>query len=366
MQDKTENEIIKLYQEILLRSPDTVGLEHYFTLVKNKKMTLDEVRYALLQSKEFKILQREKLITDEETFKKILDEQIREILLRSSNDDDFVKYSFLIDKERLSVADIRKTVFNSKEYKDNDFSLESTFRKSDMFKDCTTKEIKLYQKVKKIWENDNAGYHTFRFSNGYVLNGIWDAEQFFHYFKIPIDLRGKSVLEIGPSTGWFSFQFSKKGASVTTIDFSPNDGFDELNQLYKTNVKMITRPIESIDESFGKFDLVFCNDVLLHTTDIYGNIKRIQKVTKDLAIIGTILMDEQNLEHLPLSQFIGDEWYHPTKKSNVGTFFLPNMNCFRKMCENSRFKKIDEIANFETYDAKYQWILRRGILHCFN
>jgi len=47
----------ELYLEILLRHADREGLMHYSLLLEKKKMTVDDLRKALLNSNEHKIIE---------------------------------------------------------------------------------------------------------------------------------------------------------------------------------------------------------------------------------------------------------------------------------------------------------------------
>ncbi len=68
-------------------------------------------------------------------------------------------------------------------------------------------------KLKKIQEHFEAGggYHTLKFPDGFVLQGKYDMSNVIQNYKIPNDLTGKTVLDIGPGNGFFSMRLSTSG-----------------------------------------------------------------------------------------------------------------------------------------------------------
>ena len=119
------------------------------------------------------------------------------------------------------------------------------------------KEKQLLEVVKKeIWDQGR-GYHTLEFPNGETLEGRFDMQKYLDYYKIPEDLHGKTVLDVGPANGYFSFEMEKRGADVTAIDLFPVFWRDELRELMRSKVNFVKQDISTLDESFGKFDIVF-------------------------------------------------------------------------------------------------------------
>ena len=108
-----------LYQEILLRAPDKAGSYHFVSQLKNKEITINELRSHLSSSEEAKyILSLDEMRTveelDEET-KKIIDDLYREILQRSAPQEEFEYWGSLLENERISKSDLRKSILKSQE-----------------------------------------------------------------------------------------------------------------------------------------------------------------------------------------------------------------------------------------------------------
>ena len=357
--------IDKLFKEILHRPADELGLKYFTSKLKHNEMILDEIKNVINESEEARLLRllrlKQQALPDED-IKKILDNLFIEMLLLHIKHRELEPLLSLYKNKKLTIKDLKKHILNLDEYKKNDYTKESTFQKSEFFRSCTIDEIKCYQNLKKFYEK--RGYHTFKFPNGYVVTGKYDMTKFIHHYQIPDHLDGKTVLDIGPATGFFSFEFHKRcAADVVAIDKHNVEWCEDLNKLMQTNVKLIVQDIETLDESFGKFDLVFCSNLLLHTSDIFGNICRIKKVTKEIAIISTILTESSD-ENIPLAQFLGTPYY-----TDVGdkfyVYWLPNMNGFMRMAEVAGFTKVEQIADFTIVGENRENVLRQGVIHCY-
>jgi 2-polyprenyl-3-methyl-5-hydroxy-6-metoxy-1,4-benzoquinol methylase len=71
----------------------------------------------------------------------------------------------------------------------------------------------------KLW------HHTITLPNGWTSRGTFDHRRSLSKYGFPESLRGKKVLDVGASDGFFSFEFERRGAkSVLAIDTNMYDG----------------------------------------------------------------------------------------------------------------------------------------------
>jgi 2-polyprenyl-3-methyl-5-hydroxy-6-metoxy-1,4-benzoquinol methylase len=80
---------------------------------------------------------------------------------------------------------------------------------------------------------DTGLYHSFRMPDGRVLRGsmpIEAEEDRLAAFKLPVDLTGRRVLDIGPWDGYYAFEMERRGAQVTAIDYVDFDTFRALHR----------------------------------------------------------------------------------------------------------------------------------------
>lgn len=159
-------------------------------------------------------------------------------------------------------------------------------------------------------------------------------------YNIPKDLSGKTVLDVGAQTGYFSFEFAKRGAKkVVALDIKKNHIIKSANQLMNTNVKIVKKDLFRLNEGFGKFDLVFCSNVLIHVKDIFTAICKLREVTRNQVIISTVILNQPNSE-FPFAKFVGVE--KPIPAGSFWSYWQPNLTCLQKMMEVQVLTKLNQ------------------------
>ena len=228
----------------------------------------------------------------------------------------------------------------------------------------------VFKKIQQFYDDGHA-YHTLTFPNGMTITGPWDMSKYLEKYKIPENLNGKTVLEIGPANGYFSFEFAKRGAKVTAMDFHDKWWSEEINELMQANVKFKLGDLQSLETMSEKYDFVFCSNVLQHNSDIVGNITKIKNITKERAIISIVILDDE-FSNDPIARFMGGTWTVGTGKT-VHNFWRPNLKCFAKIAEFAGFSKVEKISSFiheseifpsPPYDKNPAKALE-GVIHCF-
>jgi tRNA (mo5U34)-methyltransferase len=146
-------------------------------------------------------------------------------------------------------------------------------------------------------------YHTVDLGDGFVTPGDYDFRDTVERFPFPADMTGMTVLDVGSATGFFAFEFERRGAAVTSVELTSiadwdmagadrermmgafkawartddlatvdeiavHGGFQFCSQMLGSRV---TRCLSSVydltPEKLGgeAFDLVFLGDMLVHT-----------------------------------------------------------------------------------------------------
>lgn len=134
-------------------------------------------------------------------------------------------------------------------------------------------------------------YHAMTLPEGEV-DGIWDLRAQTHPYLGEVGLAGRSVLEVGPASGFLSFWMEAAGANVTCLeptlehlwDVVPFEGFDTprwrqtflgeiqgvrnsfwyAHHALGSKVRMIEADPYRISEAAGRFDVGVLAAVLLH------------------------------------------------------------------------------------------------------
>jgi SAM-dependent methyltransferase len=71
-------------------------------------------------------------------------------------------------------------------------------------------------------------YHAVDLGGGLVTPGDYDYRGQIGAFGLPSDLRGKRVLDVGSATGYFAFEFERRGAEVVSVELPALDQWDVL------------------------------------------------------------------------------------------------------------------------------------------
>ncbi len=223
-------------------------------------------------------------------------------------------------------------------------------------------------------------YHTLDLGSGITTPGDYDHRPYLRYYGFPDNLTGKTALNVGDASGFFSFELERRGAKVTAVDlpawfahdfgpcYRPDKTGDEgarylhspfllATQLLHSSVEKVEMSVYDLDpEKMGLFDVVFCGSMLLHITDPIRALWRLQSVTREVAIITTVIYPDTSSE--PLAQFVGhhrgDGWW------------FPNRACFEMMVKSAGFAGWEWYADFRLDYRDGRPGLYHGVIRAWN
>jgi tRNA (mo5U34)-methyltransferase len=165
-------------------------------------------------------------------------------------------------------------------------------------------------------------YHTIDLGNGLTSRGLYDHRPILHCYEFPESLEGKTCLDVGTGDGFFAFEMERRGAArVVAIDIARCEDFDVLPQIrarmqladegphrFKFQLAHMMRRsrvefklcnvYDLSPETVGIFDVVFCGSLLLHLQNPLKALSNIRAVTREVAIIDT-LVDVELEEKFP-------------------------------------------------------------------
>lgn len=219
-------------------------------------------------------------------------------------------------------------------------------------------------------------YHTIDLGHGVTTPGTYDLRSMLKHYGIPSSLRGKTVLDVGPGHGFFSFEFEARGAArVATAEiptWSSHDASPVLRQKFvEGNVEQTMDPyllgalgfaIEArgskVERNFcnvydlspekvGTFDIVFCASVLLHLTDPLRAMYAMRTVTREQAIICTGIDNSLHVTNQARALFLGT--------ATGQAFWFPTMTCLEQMALAAGFNKVERVSTFslKSVDGKF-------------
>ncbi len=140
-------------------------------------------------------------------------------------------------------------------------------------------------------------YHSFDFGNGLIAKGV----KSFAYLKADtdilfdgLDIRGKSLLDIGAWHGHFSFAAKARGAGrVVAADkfawerHQGRETFDLARTLLKQDVEPLVIDVPDISRATGQFDIVLFLDVFYHLFDPQTCLMNLSQCATDLLVVRT-------------------------------------------------------------------------------
>jgi tRNA (mo5U34)-methyltransferase len=256
----------------------------------------------------------------------------------------------------------------------------------------------LYEQAKEFYQRAEAlglgdlraynWYHTVDLGQGLVTPGTYDHRGQVPQFHFPEDMTGMDVLDIGSATGFFAFEFERRGANVVSVDVPSIDDFDrfpfedpkdtlekvtymawhqsaytedEYERVFKDATKddiyryvvdgpfklchqvlgskverRYSRIYDVADTDLGRdqFDLVFVGDVLVHTLHPVEALAAISKVCKGTLVVTQHMPERLGLE--PALRYVGGE---ELGEPNL-TWWQPNQACLEQLMKKVGFRTV--------------------------
>jgi SAM-dependent methyltransferase len=173
-------------------------------------------------------------------------------------------------------------------------------------------------------------YHSVGLPQRGLVRGHWDLRPTVEAYLGGFDFAAKSVLEVGPASGFLSFHMERAGAEVTAIeppmarlwDVVPMPDFDietwrrefhasitgvrnsfwYLHHLYRSSVRLVEADPEHLPPEAGHFDVGLFAAVLLHCRSPISVLEGCARHVRSTIIV-TDLYDE-TLGELPICHLL--------------------------------------------------------------
>jgi hypothetical protein len=163
-------------------------------------------------------------------------------------------------------------------------------------------------------------YQSIDLPNGEFQRGLWDHRNTVDVYLGRTDFAGKTVIDIGPASGFWSFEMERRGASVTAIDLGDDDKWDIVPHGGKASeyvAQGMQTGVRSVRESFwyshaklgsrvqmkrgtaynvpalvDNVDIAMMGNILQHLRDPFLAIERVASVVTERIIISESLWIE--------------------------------------------------------------------------
>ena len=185
-------------------------------------------------------------------------------------------------------------------------------------------------------------YHTIELPGHGVISGDWDLRAGVDEYLGNVEFAHKRVLEIGPASGFLTFEMEKRGAEVASVEVTAEHGWDfvpypaaqlqevfgprqvvmqQLKRSYwfshaalHSKAKMYYGDVYNFPAALGEFDIAVMAAVLLHCRDPLRIVEQCGERAKTVIIVDKLYPD---LEGSPVCRlaptaenFVWHTWWH--------------------------------------------------------
>jgi SAM-dependent methyltransferase len=186
-------------------------------------------------------------------------------------------------------------------------------------------------------------YHTMELPGHGVIEGRdWDLRGGVDEYLGKVDFDGQRVLEIGPASGFLTFEIEKRGADVVSVEVTAEHGWDfvpypaqkleevfgprrivmqQLKNSYwfsraalHSKARVYYGDVYNLPAALGQFDIAVMGSVLLHCRDPLRIVEQCGKMARTVIITDMFYPD---LEGTPVCRlapsaqnFLWHTWWH--------------------------------------------------------
>ena len=210
-------------------------------------------------------------------------------------------------------------------------------------------------------------YHCIDLGGGRVTDGDFDLRDHVGRYGLPHDLAGRRALDVGCSSGFWSFEMERRGAAVVSIDVAASG--QDIWEVVQGEAAATTttsalgvpgaagparspyalahralgsraefRELSVYDlspDKTGTFDVVFCGSLLMHLTDPFRALERIASVARGLVAVSCTYIETP--DPAPMAAF----------KLNPRSFWTPNPACLQALMREAGLTAVREEARVD-------------------
>ena len=134
-------------------------------------------------------------------------------------------------------------------------------------------------------------HHRFEIFPGLVTPGAYDPRPLLDLARLPADLSGLRVLDVGTSDGYFALQLARRGAEVTAIDYREKTGHGfAVMEALNPDVRIAYHMANLYDLAglgLGAFDIVWFMGVLYHLPDMIRGLHVVRQACRGALYLET-------------------------------------------------------------------------------
>jgi tRNA (mo5U34)-methyltransferase len=184
-------------------------------------------------------------------------------------------------------------------------------------------------------------WHSIDLGGGYVTPGVHALEELqenYRHLRLPENLSGKRLLDIGCWDGFYSFEAERHGAEVVAADCWTPENFFRAREGLNSKIEFNEMSVyEVTSEKLGQFNIVLFLGVLYHLRHPLLALEQICEVTTEYALIESHVIDDFFEAEHPIMEFyeldeLGgqhDNWWGP------------NVECLMRMLRAAGFARCE-------------------------
>ncbi len=208
-------------------------------------------------------------------------------------------------------------------------------------------------------------YHSIDLGYGVVTPGLFDHRPLLNQYHLPENFKDMRVLDVATYDGFWAFEFEKRGAAEVVamdiktwneIDIPPRiragaskemldketgAGFNIARDILGSNVQRNIMNVYDLTPGWmGKFDMVFCSDLLLHLMNPMKALQNIHSVVSGSAYIIDVFSPEFGEdESNSILRYVGGSERMVWWRFGLGTL--------KKMIKDAGFTEVQLLGTFE-------------------
>lgn len=205
-------------------------------------------------------------------------------------------------------------------------------------------------------------WHSLDLGQGVVTPGVHSLDELrdnISHFKLPDDLAGRSVLDIGCWDGFYSFEAERRGGRVTSVDCWRPENFFKAKAALHSQAEFHELSVYDVTKArLGAFDIVFFLGVLYHLRHPLLALERVCEVTRDFAIVESHVVDKLHAAPDALMNPVMEFYEFDELGGQYDNWWGPNAECMARMLRSAGFARVELLrqeATRATFKAHRHW-----------
>lgn len=203
-----------------------------------------------------------------------------------------------------------------------------------------------------------AWWHSIDLGGGYITPGVHNLDDLrdnYSSCKLPEDLNGKRLLDVGCWDGFYSFEAERHGAEVVAVDCFRPENFFKAHSALKSTAEFREMSVYDVSrKELGTFDIVLFLGVLYHLRHPLLGLEHICEVTGDFAVIESHVVDDLFSAPRPVMEF----YEFDQLGGQYDNWWGPSSECLAQMIRAAGFPRVEllrRIFSRATFKAHRQW-----------